>query len=71
MNTAANELAALLDSGGAAEGWLVVLTDGDFDSDLPATNLQTDLEQKAEMRDNMYVQYLAMGSDIKTVADAK
>lgn len=71
VNTAANELAALLDSGGAAEGWLVVLTDGDFDSDLPATNLQTDLEQKAEMRDNMYVQYLAMGSDIKTVADAK
>ncbi len=71
VNTAANELAALLDSGGAAEGWLVVLTDGDFDSDLPATNLQSDLEQKAEMRDNMYVQYLAMGSDIKTVADAK
>lgn len=71
VNTAAKELAALLDSGGAAEGWLVVLTDGDFDSDLPATNLQTDLEQKAEMRDNMYVQYLAMGSDIKTVADAK
>lgn len=71
VNTAANELAALLDSGGAAEGWLVVLTDGDFDSDLPATNLQTDLEQKAEMRDNMYVQYLAMGSDIKTVANAK
>ena len=71
VNTAANELAALLDSSGAAEGWLVVLTDGDFDSDLPATNLQTDLEQKAEMRDNMYVQYLAMGSDIKTVADAK
>lgn len=71
VNTAANELAALLDSGGAVEGWLVVLTDGDFDSDLPATNLQTDLEQKAEMRDNMYVQYLAMGSDIKTVADAK
>ena len=71
VNTAANELAALLDSGGAAEGWLVVLTDGDFDSDLPATNLQTDLEQKAEMRDNMYVQYLAMESDINTVADAK
>ena len=71
VNTAANELAALLDSGGAAEGWLVVLTDGDFDSDLPATNLQTDLEQKAEMRDNMYAQYLAMGSDNKTVADAK
>ena len=71
VNTAANELAVLLDSGNVAEGWLVVLTDGDFDSDLPATNLQTDLEQKAEMRDNMYVQYLAMGSDIKTVADAK
>ena len=69
VNTAANELAALLDGGGASEGWLVVLTDGDFDSDLPATDLQTDLEQKAEMRDNMYVQYLAMGSDIKTVAD--
>lgn len=70
VNTAANELAALLDGGGVSEGWLVVLTDGDFDSDLPATNLQTDLEQKAQMRDNMYVQYLAMGSDIRTVADA-
>lgn len=70
VNTAANELAELIDSGEAAEGWLVVLTDGDFDSDLPSTDLQTDLEQKAQMRDNMYVQYLAIGSDIKTVADA-
>lgn len=70
VNAAADELAALLDGGGAAEGWLVVLTDGDFDSDLPATDLQTDLEQKAQMRDGMFVQYLAMGSDIRTVADA-
>ena len=70
VNTAANELASLLDSGTADEGWLVVLTDGDFDSDLPATDLKTDLEQKAELRENMYVQYLAMGSEIHNVPDA-
>ena len=70
MNTAANELAALIDSGAVFEGWLVVLTDGDFDSDLPATDLQTDLEQKAQTRDNMHVQYLAIGSDVQNVAAA-
>lgn len=70
VNTAANELAALIDSGAVFEGWLVVLTDGDFDSDLPATDLQTDLEQKAQTRDNMHVQYLAIGSDVKNVAAA-
>lgn len=70
VNTAANELASLLDSGTADEGWLVVLTDGDFDSNLPATDLKTDLEQKAELRENMYVQYLAMGSEIHNVPDA-
>ena len=70
VNAAANELASLLDSGSAEEGWLVVLTDGDFDSDLPATDLKTDLEQKAELRENMYVQYLAMGSEIHNVPDA-
>ena len=70
VNTAANELASLLDSGTADEGWLVVLTDGDFDSNLPATDLKTDLEQKAALRENMYVQYLAMGSEIHNVPDA-
>ena len=70
VNTAANELAALIDSGAVFEGWLVVLTDGDFDSDLPATDLQTDLEQKAQTRDNMHVQYLAIGSDVQNVAAA-
>lgn len=71
VNTAANELAALLDSGAAQEGWLIVLTDGDFDSDVPSAGLQGDLEQKAQMRENMYVQYLAMGSEIKNVPDGK
>lgn len=70
VNTAANELAALLDSGAAEEGWLVILTDGDFDSDLPATDLQTDLEQKAQARENMYVQYLAVGTDISSIPNA-
>ena len=69
VNTAANELAALMDGGVVKEGWLVVLTDGDFDSDVPAAGLQADLEQKAQLRENMYVQYLAMGSEIKNVPD--
>ena len=34
VNTAANELAALMDGGVVKEGWLVVLTDGDFDLSL-------------------------------------
>lgn len=68
-NTAANELAALLDTGAVQEGWLVVLTDGDFDSDLPAAGLQEDLKQKAQLRENMFVQYLAMGNAIKNVPE--
>ena len=49
MNTASAELTALLDSGAAQEGWLVVLTDGIFDSDVPAAGLQEDLKQKADI----------------------
>lgn len=70
VNTAAKELKEMLDAGKAEEGWLVILTDGEFDSDLPDTNLQTDLEKKAEACENMYVQYLAVGKEIKSVPKA-
>lgn len=69
VNQAAKELSKLLDDGSVQEGWLVVLTDGDFDSDVPKDGLQEDLEKKAQLKDNMYVQYLAMGSEIKNVPD--
>ena len=70
VNTASAELTALLDSGAAQEGWLVVLTDGIFDSDVPAAGLQEDLKQKAASRDNMYVQFLGMGSEVENVPDS-
>lgn len=69
VNVAAQELAALMDSGTVEEGWLVVLTDGDFDSDVPSAGLQEDLLQKAQMKPNMFVQYLAMGKEIKNAPD--
>lgn len=69
VNVAANELAALMDSGTVQEGWLVVLTDGDFDSDVPSVGLQEDLVQKAQMKPNMFVQYLAMGKEITNAPD--
>lgn len=69
VNTAANELVSLIDGGGIDEGWLVVLTDGDFDSDIPAAGLKGDLEQKAQMRDNMFVQYLAIGSEVTNIPE--
>ena len=69
VNVAATELGALLDSGAVQEGWLVVLTDGIFDSDVPAAGLQADLEQKAQSRSNMYVQFLGMGSEVENVPD--
>ena len=65
VNNAARELGALLDKGGADEGWLVILTDGIFDGDLPKDGLEKDLQNKAASRENMYVQYLAMGSNIE------
>ena len=65
VNNAANELGELLDKGGADEGWLVILTDGIFDGDLPQNGLEKDLQNKAGSRENMYVQYLAMGSNIE------
>lgn len=69
VNTAAGELKTLLDNGGVQEGWLVVLTDGNFDSDVPAEGLQEDLKKKAQSGTNMYVQFLGMGSEIKNVPD--
>ena len=44
MNNAAGELTKLLNAGSVDEGWLVVLTDGDFDNDIPASGLKADLE---------------------------
>lgn len=65
VNNAAKELGKLLDKGGADEGWLVILTDGIFDGDIPKDGLEKDLQNKAGSRENMYVQYLAMGSNIE------
>ena len=65
VNNAANELGELLDKGGADEGWLVILTDGIFDGDIPKDGMEKDLQNKAGSRENMYVQYLAMGSNIE------
>lgn len=45
-----------------------MLTDGIFDSDVPAAGLQEDLKQKAAARDNMYVQFLGMGSEVEECA---
>lgn len=44
VNNAAGELTKLLNAGSVDEGWLVVLTDGDFDNDIPASGLKADLE---------------------------
>lgn len=46
VNNAAGELTKLLNAGSVDEGWLVVLTDGDFDNDIPASGLKADLEGK-------------------------
>lgn len=67
VNVASAELTALLDSKAVQEGWLVILTDGIFDSDVPSAGLPEDLKQKAASRDNMYVQFLGMGSEIQNV----
>lgn len=39
VNNAAGELTKLLNAGSVDEGWLVVLTDGDFDNDIPLRKL--------------------------------
>ena len=65
VNTAAAGLGKLLDGGGADEGWLVILTDGIFDSDIPENGMENDLKNKAGSRENMYIQYLAVGSNIE------
>ena len=67
-NVAARELNALLDAQQADEGWLVVLTDGEFDSDVPK-NLQEDLKSKAAAKTNLYVQYLAIGEEVKNIPE--
>lgn len=69
VNNAAQELTALLAGGGKDEGWLVVLTDGDFDSDIPASGLKSDLAQKAGSMENLFVQYLAIGSEVKNIPE--
>lgn len=69
VNNAQEELRQLLDEQGADEGWLVVLTDGIFDSDIPQDGLREDLIEKAKSSENMNVQYLAMGSNIETVPE--
>ena len=70
VNNAANELAQVIDGGQVQEGWLVVLTDGDFDSATPEQGLAADLEEKAQSRDNISVQYLAIGTNVKAVPEA-
>ncbi len=67
VNTATKELKELLKDGKKDEGWLIVLTDGEFDSDVPK-NLKEDLREKAA-DDNLFVQYLAIGEDVKTVPE--
>lgn len=67
VNNAAGELTKLLNAGSVDEGWLVVLTDGDFDNDIPASGLKADLEGKAAANENLYVQYLAIGTDVKNI----
>lgn len=69
VNTAAAELQKVLKDGKADEGWLVVLTDGDFDSNIPADGLRGDLKKKAQAADNMYVQYLAIGKEVKNIPE--
>ena len=72
VNNAAGELTKLLNAGSVDEGWLVVLTDGDFDNDIPASGLKADLEGKAAANENLYVQYLAMAVHTSgPVADEK
>ena len=44
-----------------------MLTDGDFDNDIPASGLKADLEGKAAANENLYVQYLAIGTDVKNI----
>lgn len=69
VNNAAGELTKLLNAGSVDEGWLVVLTDGDFDNDIPASGLKADLEGKAAANENLYVQYLAIGMDVKNIPE--
>lgn len=69
VNNAAGELTKLLNAGSVDEGWLVVLTDGDFDNDIPASGLKADLEGKAAANENLYVQYLAIGTDVKNIPE--
>lgn len=67
-NVAANELVNLLNGNQKDEGWLIVLTDGEFDSDVP-NNLREDLKAKASANPNLFVQYLAIGEEVKTIPD--
>ena len=69
VNNASEELKKILNDGGADEGWLIVLTDGIFDSDIPGDGLRNDLIAKAEEMENLNVQYLAMGSNIESVPE--
>lgn len=69
VNTAATELAKVLKDGKYDEGWLVVLTDGDFDANIPDAGLREDLRNKAKTADNFYVQYLAIGKEVKNIPE--
>ncbi len=70
-NNAAKELKKLLDDKKKDEGWLIVLTDGVFEDPngplgtvYPTDELNEDLVDKASLRKNMYVQFLAMGTAV-------
>lgn len=54
--------AADLQAVSASEKWLVVLTDGAFDSGVPAEGVARNLTSIAASTENLHVQYLAVGA---------
>lgn len=52
-----------LQASGAYEKWLVVLTDGAFDSDVPAGGVENHLAAAGTSAENLHVQYLAVGAE--------
>lgn len=67
VNKASADLKKALDDGAADEGWLIVLTDGDFDNSVPSGGVAVDLTKKAQLASDMYVQFLAVGSGVTNV----
>lgn len=66
VHTAAKELTSLLQSGAKDEGWLVVLTDGEFDN-VNIDDAREDMRKKAGAAENLFVQFLAIGESVATL----